>query len=478
MLPSGRASSASVIGAGAPEPLRPEVTAGASDLVIVAPTRDEATTREWIDTSLARASSAAAPAGMIYLLLPRAQRARAAARLAATGYAAPSFYLHYPSFERTEYLLPLDRATLQRWLDSGEGPRSGRRRLASLALSVPGADRLAMRLLPSVGIAARRPEAPPAFHWLSRLSGAPITGAVARVKWRAGRGGAVVAGVDQSGRPVAVAKVALGGPDAETRASREADRLKRLGPAARSAGARLPVPTLAELPGGWPVLLLSPLPGRPAAALLASGVEGPEAVIGELGEWLARWNEATTIAGRLDEGWAERELFAPAGRLAPDLEDGEWYLQWLRGRAAHAMGEPCSTVATHGDLTMTNVLLGEGPPAIVDWEGATDRGLPLRDLLYAAVDATAARDGYRDRVAAFLHCFPDGGGGASGRLGGVLERLRRSAGLSEATATLCIHACWLQHAADERVKRFPGEPRPFLDIVGRLVERARSGASR
>jgi hypothetical protein len=122
---------------------------------------------------------------------------------------------------------------------------------------------------------------------------------------------------------------------------------------------------------------------------------------------------------------------------------------------------------------MSNVLLGDGPPAIVDWEAASSTGLPLRDLLYAAVDATAARDGYRDRLAAFVRCFPDRG--VSGSLGGLLEQLRRSAGLSERTTTLCVHACWLQHAADERAKRATGEPRPFLEIVRRLAERARAG---
>ena len=41
--------------------------------------------------------------------------------------------------------------------------------------------------------------------------------------------------------------------------------------------------------------------------------------------------------------------------------------------------------------------------------------------------------------------------------------------------TLCVHACWLQHAADEQAKRAPGESRPFLAIVQRLAERARAG---
>jgi hypothetical protein len=55
-----------------------------------------------------------------------------------------------------------------------------------------------------------------------------------------------------------------------------------------------------------------------------------------------------------------------------------------------------------------------------------------------------------------------------------VERLTAVAGLTKGTATLCVHACWLQHAADERLKRSAGEARPFLSIVRRLAEQARS----
>ena len=75
---------------------------------------------------------------------------------------------------------------------------------------------------------------------------------------------------------------------------------------------------------------------------------------------------------------------------------------------AEAAGEPLPTVAAHGDLTMSNVLLGEGAPGVVDWEASTATGVPLRDLLYAAVDATAAADGYRDRLAPSSAAFRTG----------------------------------------------------------------------
>jgi hypothetical protein len=37
-------------------------------------------------------------------------------------------------------------------------------------------------------------------------------------------------------------------------------------------------------------------------------------------------------------------------------------------------------------------------------------------------------------------------------------------------AALSFHACWLQHAAAEAAKRLPDEPRPFLNIVERIVD--------
>jgi hypothetical protein len=212
--------------------------------------------------------------------------------------------------------------------------------------------------------------------------------------------------------------------------------------------------------------------GESGASLIGRKAQPPEAVMAGLAEWLVRWNEATLVAGRLDAEWVERRLVAPATTLGGELPEA--YLAWLRARAGSAIGESLPAVATHGDLTMTNVLLAGGSLGVVDWEAAEEGGTPLRDLLYAAVDAMAARTGYRDRLAAFERCFPAGGKPA-GPLAAGLERLRRQAGLGEAATTLCVHACWLQHAADEQSKRGPGEARPFLAIVRTLAERAARG---
>ena len=472
LLPEGRSARPLGIGSEAPAwlPSRPE--SEPADLVVVAPGPAEADRPQWVAEAIDRAVAAAAPQGLLYLMLPPRTRRGAMRRLRALGYGSLLPFVHHPGFARTEHLVPADRASLRRWLDSGEGASPLRRRAAAAALAAPGAERFALAILPELGIAAARTESPAIFGWLARASGTGVARARVRAKWRGGRGGAVVTGLDRAGAPAIVAKIALGGEGAEARAGREAERVARLGPTARQAGALVPTAALAQLPGGWPVLLMSPMRGESAASLIGRKAQPPEAAIAGLAEWLVRWNEATLVAGHLDAEWIERRLIAPAAALDGELPDA--YLAWLRGRAESALGESLPAVATHGDLTMTNVLLAGGSLAVVDWEAAEESGTPLRDLLYAGVDAMAARTGYRDRPADFERCFP-AGERAAGPLATGLERLRRQAGLGEAAATLCVHACWLQHAADERSKRGPGDGRPFLAIVRALAERSARG---
>ena len=472
VLPSGRASSRMVIGSGAPEWLQAHSGDGPADLVIVAPGPSDARRANWVEQAVDRAVASATPQGMIYLMLPAGTRREALRRVRALVQGSVLPFVHHPGFALTEQLVAADRASLGRWLDSGEGSSPLMRRLAAAALALPAAERIATATLPGIGLAVFRDAASMPFDWLAQVSGRLVSRAQVRGKWRGGRGGAVVTGLDRTGAPVTIAKIALGGECAAKRAAREAERLSRLGPAARQAGALVPSASLAEMPSGWPILLLKPIAGRPAASFIAAKAQPPEAVIAGLVEWLLRWSAATHTPGRLDDEWIEHRLVAPATVLGADLPEA--YVAWLRGRADAAQGEAISSVATHGDLTMGNVLLAGGSLGVVDWEAAEAEGLPLQDLLYAAVDATAARDGYRDRLGAFERCFPPGRR-AAGALGAGLDRLRRAAGLSDTGAMLCVHACWLQHAADERNKRGPEEERPFLAIVRRLAERAARG---
>jgi hypothetical protein len=103
-----------------------------------------------------------------------------------------------------------------------------------------------------------------------------------------------------------------------------------------------------------------------------------------------------------------------------------------------------------------NLLVGGARQVgVVDWGVAANECLPLGDLAYAAGDLSAAVDGYRDRVASFER------GALDGVALDLLGRSARTLALEDNVVDLCLHACWLQHAANER------EPGPFREILRR-----------
>jgi thiamine kinase-like enzyme len=132
------------------------------------------------------------------------------------------------------------------------------------------------------------------------------------------------------------------------------------------------------------------------------------------------------------------------------------------GRAAE--GKPVKLVAAHNDLTTANVLVGrDGRLAVVDWDTAAPRALPLTDLFYALADAEAATRRFADRVAAFFAAPTQE------------ARFRAALGIDDALADLCFHACWLRHAANESL-RPELKARPFLEIVRAIAaQRMRLG---
>jgi hypothetical protein len=164
------------------------------------------------------------------------------------------------------------------------------------------------------------------------------------------------------------------------------------------------------------------------------------------------------------------EVLAPAALLAPHLEGGEAYLDWLAGQCASLVGRPMPRVAVHRDLTLWNVLLdGHGGLGVVDWESACQAGWPLTDLFYAAVDGVAATYGYGDRPAAFQACFAPGGAQAS-LVARWQQRLCDTLAIGPDAAALGWHACWLQHAANELAAASGNAERPFLQIVQWLAQ--------
>ena len=471
--PLGAVAQATVLGSACPSRLSPAETAWRApwDLAVLAPSADEADSPGWIAGAVSELTTSLAADGLVYLLAPPAARRRISRALESAGLPVAERLLHVPDAARSELLLPLERRALRGAMQRLRGPRSPRSILLRLALEVPGALGVLARLHPAVGLVARRPGGRPLAGWLSAAAGTMVAPRIAAVqtRWRANRVGTIVHVLAEGTAGAAVVKVVLRAGEPSAAIQREARALSELGPAARAAGAAVPAGSLIDLTPGSPALRLEVVPGSPAGRLLGQHPSRYEGVLRRIGDWLERWSRATHRPQSLEEPMLESWILGPAKRLAPQLEDGEEYAAWLEARGRRLVGTSVPLVATHNDLTMANVLIPpNGPLGVVDWEAASAGGLPLRDFLYAAVDATAALDGYRDRPAAFDRCF---GSSAGGPIPEIVTRLREAVGVSDDFATLAFHGCWLQHAEDERRKRAPGEPLPFLACLRHAVRR-------
>jgi hypothetical protein len=171
----------------------------------------------------------------------------------------------------------------------------------------------------------------------------------------------------------------------------------------------------------------------------------------------------------LDNEQLSQYLLAPTAILAPLLEQGKAYQDWLTARCAMLRGWRAPFVATHNDLTMWNILLDEqGGIGVVDWETASAQGFPLVDFFYAVTDAVAAVRGYVDRPQAFAACFAPRGS-YEHVVGRLLRRFRHAVEIPDAIADLCFHACWLHHAVNEHHSSGSSAPRPFFKIMQWLV---------
>jgi hypothetical protein len=218
-------------------------------------------------------------------------------------------------------------------------------------------------------------------------------------------------------------------------------------------------------------LLETPIGGRSAAVILGDAPHRLPEFHDHIAGWLERWNGSTVVKRSFDEARLVDDIIAPARLLAPLVRDGEDYVAWLTARTAELRGSDAPFVATHNDLTMSNLLLTDsGRLGIVDWEASSHDGFPLVDFLYAAADAAAAVHRYDDRVQAFLDCFSDEGRHA-GQVRLLNARIAEALELEPALQELCFHACWLHHAANEHRSSRPGEPRPFLEILRWVARR-------
>jgi hypothetical protein len=448
-----------VLGAGCPDRLRPARTDGGDgewDLVVLAPSAAEGRSDGWIEESVRRVGVGLAADGLAYVLADPGARRRIARALRAAGVPIAGGFVHLPDCARSELVVPLRRRTIR--ASAGRMQRSWARLAATAASAAPGLPSALAHLHGGVGVVARRPGAAPLGAWLTGAAGENGIASI-RTRWRADRTRTVVHLISGDG---AFVKLAWG-PGGSDATRREATALAGLGAEARASGAAVPEPVLFEPEDACPALRLSALPGVPARAVLARRPARRERILRALGVWLEAWSRATRRPVSLDPERLHAWILGPARRLADAIPGGCDYAQWLEARCRGLEGRSVPLVAAHNDLTMANVLVAEGDRiGILDWESATPDGMPLGDFAYAAVDATAAANRYRDRAAAFQACFE---GPGSEPVAELMGRLSRAIDLPADWATLAFHACWLQHAEDERRKRSPGEALPFLECV-------------
>ncbi len=340
------------------------------------------------------------------------------------------------------------------------------KRAWSLAWSTPLGERLVPRFARDIVVIAQRPGARRLADWtrpappLVTHSADPLV----RMRMTGETGSAVIAHFGSaSDAPALHVKVPLPG-SAGARPTIEAAALGRLRETAVRAGAAVPDSHVSQGPNGRSQLRLTTVPGQPAVMLLRDDPGRLMDVLPRVSNWLSAWARQTQRPSAATMERLEREVLETAMAVAPDLTDGSAYVSWLRALCTRAIGTPLPLVASHGDLTMSNVLLAaDGGIGIVDWESARDDGLPLTDFVYAAADAVAACGHYRDRRAALAECL-DPTTPVGRWFAATLDAMASDCRLSTEVRTLLIHATVLHHAANER-RAASGPDRPFLALA-------------
>ena len=467
--PNGIAKRSIVLGHNCPRALQPysaHVPPEPADLAILAPTRAEYQTSGWLEDGVRTVAQQLASDGIVYAFVPCSLRLKLAGLLRQQGLALGPWVAHLPNWGMSRHLVPLKLIPAGYTFAKLLPTRPRRRQLLMLALRLPCSSGLLASVLPSVALVARRPDARALFTWLFQLDDkrCHLGNAVISARWRAHTGTAVLHRfANREAFPSAIAKLSLTATPAVDSGS-EVEVIRRLGPSARLAGARVPHPLVIGQLDSHPVLLQTALSGQSAASLLIAQPKRLLALVECVVRWLEDWNHRTMIIRPLERARLCQAVLSPATLLAPLLEQGKAYCEWLSMRCATAEGVSIPFVAAHGDLTMSNVLIdGQGHLGVIDWETGHSEGLPLTDFFYAVADAAAATKGYQERPKAFMTCFAPGGS-LMDAVRDLQMHARRSLSLSADLADLCFHACWLRHAAHE-YRSDTSDRKRFLNIV-------------
>lgn len=433
------------------------------DLAVVAPGPRQAT-RRWLREAVAGAARRLATDGLVWIAVDRGHRGQAERALHRAGLTIRGAVVTVPPPPGSRHMVGLEPAPLRDAAARHLGlPRPAGGLLAGLALTSAG--RMALRrAAPGCALLAGRTGDASPLHWLGGLDAGARVQASVSIGARPDTRVATVLRFTPDGRaPDLAVKVAL---DEAGAARLEAERgaLERLGPAAAGAGARLPSPG----PGPRPWLTMGPvLSGEPAAVAVSRHPRRLGAIMGRLADWLLAWNRATVAGESAEPPGLARLVSEPLERLVAGGVATEAYAEALRGLVAAVLGQPLMAAAAHNDLTFDNVLDDPAGVGILDWEDATESGLPLADLWYALADgvARAARTTHAAAVDAILaHRAP--GAPALSRLP---DRHAAALDLPPDQSLLAFHACWIAHADDE-LERGAGEGR-FTAVLRMVATR-------
>lgn len=444
--PGGPGRSAHVVGSGPPP-------SGGADIVLVEPSFGDclgASGRRFADSVRAAATTGA----LVALRAPAFRRWWCSRRLRSAGFRAEGAFLVRPPRRRARLLVPAGGDAAAYAANRLRPARRSWQRLAAAALRSQTGGLAASLAGPTLSIVAEL-SASTTLEWLSFAGRAPRRREVVAFR---GDGGDRRLLVFEHGvsEPMASVLVRMAAEHASA-ATREAPA------SAATAGAAVPRALGRRTLGLHDVSVETAVAGAPAVAVLASRPRALLPTLDLVAAWLERWNLASARAVLDPYDLLERELLGPARELDAS------YCDAVAPLAEKLEAAGACEVETHGDLTMWNVLVDveRGGLGVVDWETSRSGGLPLVDLLYAAVDARAAVDSYRDRLGAFKNCFT-ADGDVAGAVEAWVQRLAHVLSLTPEFVVVAFHACWLNHARNEAAQGATDE-QPFRRIVDWLL---------
>jgi aminoglycoside phosphotransferase (APT) family kinase protein len=139
--------------------------------------------------------------------------------------------------------------------------------------------------------------------------------------------------------------------------------------------------------GGKTVLLLEGIPGSRLHTFPTRGLRA----LARVCEWLAALQAATRTQVALSAEDVEAMFLEPIRKFAKGAElssEARAYLRRLEDHARSLSGAGFPLVLTHGDFSVSNILLDDradgawddATVSVIDWTKSLDAGLPVRDL--------------------------------------------------------------------------------------------------